>query len=296
MSTYGPVQLPAFFSSSADFRTWAQGVHNALQAIGLVQTADTGQINLATVALPGGVNTAAGYEIWRLNDSLQATAPFFFKIEYGTGPALDRAGFYLTIGGGSNGSGTLTAPTSARQGYGVAGSKSAGQTLPIYASGDGSRFAVCVGADPASNTFPMWLVCERTRDANGNYTADGLLACGLSQNSSFVAVPAGSAATNLPVRNLIVPLLPACGAGSGSVHQAGSNTAVGTLVYFLGSPFYGASLVDVARPDVGNVVGGQFTATVLGIPHTYLALLAAGMANYLGSVDATADYIGMLWE
>ncbi|MCB1713466.1 MAG: hypothetical protein KDH96_13660, partial [Candidatus Riesia sp.] len=69
-------------SSSTDalFRDWGSKLSAAIQAVGLVKTGDTGQINWSTVTVGTGIR---GYEIFRFNDSLQATTPVFIKIEYG---------------------------------------------------------------------------------------------------------------------------------------------------------------------------------------------------------------------
>lgn len=100
-------------SNNATFRAWGSALAAALAAVGLTQTADTGQINWTTVTRPGA-NTAAGYEIWRFNDTLQATAPIFIKIEYGTGNSTTSPGIWITVGTGSNGSGTITGQSSTR--------------------------------------------------------------------------------------------------------------------------------------------------------------------------------------
>lgn len=301
MSTYGPVQLPAYFSSSADFQAWVQGIHNALAAIGLTQTADTGQINPASVALPGAANTAAGYEIWRLNDALQATSPFFFKIEYGTGASAlgSTPSLWITVGASTNGAGTLGAPTAPRQQIAAIAGKSAGNTNPLYASGDGSRFALCVNADAFGNSYPMWIACERTRDASGSYTADGLLAVVGSSSTAtnwlYAVVPPLGSSVSGAWRNSVVPVLPVNGFASGSVHQLGANAGLGTLLYFLGVPFSGLSLTAVARNDVGGVWGGTFQAAVLGALHTYLTLLAF-VTNYASTGDQNSEYLCLLWE
>src|SRR5207245_2750765 len=108
VATSGPTQLPAYFSNSADFQAWVTGIHNLLSGAGLVQTADTGQIAPASVALPGAINTAAGYEIWKTNDVGQSYAAqqWFFKIEYGTGNPVNTPSLWFTIGSASNGAGT----------------------------------------------------------------------------------------------------------------------------------------------------------------------------------------------
>lgn len=98
-------------TTDAEFRTWGSELSTKLQAFsatpGLTKTADTGQINWATVTRPAA-NTDAGYEVYYLNDSLNATAPIYFKIYYGTNTNTTNPRIRIEIGTGSNGSGTLS--------------------------------------------------------------------------------------------------------------------------------------------------------------------------------------------
>jgi len=92
-----------------EFRQWGKMVSDALASLGLVKTADTGQINWASVARPTSTSQSMGYEIWRFNDALQSTSPIFFKLEYGGSPSSASApAMWVTPGQGSNGSGTIT--------------------------------------------------------------------------------------------------------------------------------------------------------------------------------------------
>lgn len=89
--------------STAHFRTWGLELSTKLAAGGLTKTSDTGQINWASVNRPG-TGVVAGYEIWRFADST-----IYFKLEYGTGSAgVNNPELLLTVGTGSNGSGTIT--------------------------------------------------------------------------------------------------------------------------------------------------------------------------------------------
>ena len=101
-------------TTDATFRAWGSELSARLAAIGLVQTADTGQINWGTATRPA-TNVAAGYEIWRFNDSLQGSAPIFLKVEYGTASGNSQSPMvWVTVGTGSNGSGTLTGQQTSR--------------------------------------------------------------------------------------------------------------------------------------------------------------------------------------
>ena len=104
---------PADHTTTAGFRVWGSEFHAQLVAVGLTLTSDTGQINWTTITIPA-INTSAGYEIWRFNDTLQATTPVFLKIEFGTAGVATQPAVWITVGNGSNGSGTLTGLTSSR--------------------------------------------------------------------------------------------------------------------------------------------------------------------------------------
>ena len=99
-------------TSDAGFRTWVAEIITQLLAVGLTQTADTGQINTASVTRPA-INTMAGYAIFRFNDTLHATNPIFLKLQFGTGGSTTTPAMQLQVGRGSNGSGTLTGLTTA---------------------------------------------------------------------------------------------------------------------------------------------------------------------------------------
>lgn len=98
------------FSTDAKFRTWGSAVKALLAASGLVQTTDTGQIDWTTVTKPVAIQTLAGYEIWRFNDSLQTTDPIFIRIEYRSGGTAsgNSPAMLVSAGTGSNGAGAIT--------------------------------------------------------------------------------------------------------------------------------------------------------------------------------------------
>ena len=103
-------------TSDAAFRTWIQEIITAFgTTLTLTQTADTGQINTATVTRPAVANTSAGFVIFRFNDTLQATSPIFIKLEFGTGTtATTSPNMWITVGTATNGAGTLTGTTTTR--------------------------------------------------------------------------------------------------------------------------------------------------------------------------------------
>lgn len=95
-------------TGDADFRAWVAAVIAQLVAVGLTQTADTGQIDTGTVTRPGTTNTQAGYVVFRFNDTAHATRPLFFRLGFGTGSAVTTPSIWFTLGTGSDGAGNIT--------------------------------------------------------------------------------------------------------------------------------------------------------------------------------------------
>lgn len=165
-------------ASTTTFRVWGLELSNALTAVGFIKSGDTGQINWATVTRPA-VNVSGGYEIRYLNDSLHGTAPIYMKIEYGTNTTgAAYPAMWVTIGTGSNGSGTITGTTIAREEI-VLGLYPLDSTVATKTS------FVCMvtgcvwiahKCKNRSTSFPVfsWMLC-RTWDSSGAATADGMV-------------------------------------------------------------------------------------------------------------------------
>lgn len=163
---------PANFTNSSDanFRTWGSYIAARFAAVGLIQTADTGQINWATVTAPVAITTYQGYEIWRFNDSLQSTAPVYFKIRYGSSTSsANNPGIEITFGTGSDGAGNLTGTLSTAC---TAGMTAAAGACTIFGSGDTNRFCMVAGVGIAA--VGLYFGFERTLDSSGVVTNEGV--------------------------------------------------------------------------------------------------------------------------
>lgn len=172
-------------ASNAEFRKWAQGIHDSLVAAGLVQTDDTGQVDLTTMTVPAH-NTAAGYEIWRFDDAAQATSPVFVKIEYGMANSSNtQASVWLSIAKGSNGSGALSGGTLFTRvplNQSQSSSASTSTEYPSYGSGDGSSVNVVL--------WPAWkgshsvggFCIERSRNTDGTPNDEAILVLAMGGN------------------------------------------------------------------------------------------------------------------
>lgn len=164
--------------SGTAIRAWAQKVHDALAAVGMVQTSDTGQINLSTVTAPAAAGTSAGYEIWRFNDALQATAPVFFKLEYGSGTAATNPQLWITVGKGTDGAGNITGVLFSRR-SGISGGSTNGNPVGTgtgYASsGAGCCLALLPFAEGFTGRNQPGFILERSRDSKGVATGEALV-------------------------------------------------------------------------------------------------------------------------
>lgn len=162
-------------STDAGFRAWGSELDTKMAAAGLVQTADTGQINWLTVTRPA-TNTSGGYTIWRL-----ANSSLYFKFEYGTDASATIPRMWITVGTGSNGSGTLTGQLSTRNIWtrGAAITSTA-TNYPTY---------ICVTADAISI---LWKYAGFQTGTNG-----GVLCIGRTTDSTGATDTTGYAVLRL---------------------------------------------------------------------------------------------------
>lgn len=164
-------------TTDAGFRAWGSGLDAGLTTAGLVQTADTGQINWVTATRPGVNFTFAGYTIWRL-----ANSSMYFKLQYGIANGNTLPLLQVQVGTGSNGSGTLTGQlstaTSVNTGNVAATSTAIAYTTYISVlSGTGTAEGLtCVVAMNGANTSstPVFaFFAHRSVDSSGNVTTSG---------------------------------------------------------------------------------------------------------------------------
>jgi hypothetical protein len=277
-------------TTDAEFRAWGSDIAQALLDVGLVKTADTGQINWTTVARPLSTSNPfnlGGYEIWRYPDS-----SIYMKWEFGTGTQANRPAIRVTVSNGSNGSGTLT------------GVVSAARTAYANTSGGASRLSwMCLKdgffgflgyRDPGGvpQAFAFFAVA-RTTDANGATTSlgatvywnkdpalDGQAAVqALNFSTSYVG------AVNLTGDYCAVP------------HRI-TSSLVGVdsqaFVHFTAMPrvYPVMPLCTVISTEVAT--GSTFDVALVGATsRTYLAL----DTRVYGAATGTTDYkLAMLWE
>lgn len=182
MTTYVSSNIPWGGTSSgapslATFISRWQAFVDALTNVGMVQTADTGQLVVANIASVTG-NTTYGYQVWRFNDSLQGTDPLFVKFVFYTPSTANYQGVYIYTGTGSDGSGNLTGQVSnqSRMGgsfYGVSTTITASQVYACHVDG---YFGYTFGPNNSSAPgygYPF-NTCSITRTRNVSGSFDGV--------------------------------------------------------------------------------------------------------------------------
>ena len=158
-------------NNSADFRAWGSTVSAQIGAM-LTRVTQTGDINWATVGTGSGSGSYTGSEVFRFNDSLQATHPIFIKFEYGNGGSSEAAGLRVTVGksadGAGNIGGVLLAATEVINHVG-----SSIEVSNCYISGGASWFALSLA--PLDAGLAGLFYIERSVNSGGAPTGDALL-------------------------------------------------------------------------------------------------------------------------
>lgn len=267
-------------ASDAEFRAWGSGLSAALAAVGLVKTADTGQINWGTVLKPAGASTFQGYEIWRFNDSLQATAPVFLKVEFGSSGSVGNPAVRVTVGKGSDGAGTITGIIHAALVIPTAAASATPVTWYV-SSGDGSGVAVVPALSyyAGATVSGHWWAVERSRDASGNATGTCVAQQYRPGGTAFSSVRCANYATAAALLRVGAPtpaVVPANTASDISLAVGGTAPLFPALFSDGAANYWQAKTVLVGmRQDVG-------TGTPFNVP---------GWGNYLplGVVGQGAD-------
>lgn len=281
-------------SDNATFRAWGSELSAKLAEAGLIKTADTGQIDWLTAARPV-INTAAGYEIWRFNDALQATAPIFLKLEYGTGTGAATPGLWLTVGTGSNGAGTLTGTTTGRAlatfstvpsvasfpSYLCVGSGFVGlshKAGAVTGSGFGffaiSRTFDGAGAPSGQGCIVLWGAAGDTAVALSQCLRFAATAVAYTASTLFSLVPAQVLASFSGTDYLVYPVF----------GISPSAWVVPTLATVISSEIPGGTLFSVA-------MGGGPARTLISVPSRPRSIVIG-----TGPGAFTTYHLAMLWE
>lgn len=279
--------------TDADFRSWGQNLSNAIQAVGLVKTADTGQVDWTTVTKPAGITTSAGYEIYKFNDSLAASSPIYFRVDYGTGSNANTVPrVWLTVGTGSNGAGVITGPQSSINILVSSGptANNSAQTWVCF-SADGAFTLVWAAKYNTGNGCLLMTVIDRARDDSGNPLGEGFLVTSQSPgatNPTQVAVQTGAAPTSLG------PGVPNCLVPNTSSSAVGSDIQL--FRHWLATPRLRPviGLLTYLDPEIG--AGSVISVAPFGVAHSYLTLGKVYCTANFHITTAANCVAAILWE
>lgn len=179
-------------STDAYFQGWGSAISAAFAAVGLVQTADTGQIDWGSVASPS--SGLAGYEIWRFDDAMQSVAPVYLKFQYGnSAKTYENGRIQLDVGTGSDGAGNLTGVIKTSVWAWIYGYNTGWWDSPnnknLYVCFTNGTLTLNWSVNKAANPGRGWCyVLERTKDASGVADSRGLMATGQQDGNTTVCV------------------------------------------------------------------------------------------------------------
>lgn len=291
---------PIEHSSDATFRAWGSDLSTRFALAGLVQTLDTGQINWLTVTRPGAI-TFAGYEIWRFNDTLQATSPVFIKVEYGTANNATVPALRITVSSGTNGAGTPTGlVTTARLAYTattlIANANITNFPSFLCATAGFAGLAFKIGAASLSSLTLIGFTVQRTVDNTGAPTATAvvLTTCGSSNDATTAGLVSIINYVSSTVNNS------SSGVDLGFMPSALTTSIVGTspqvFLHWISSPQM-VPMIGTAACVLSEItIGSERDITLVGTtPRHYIAI---GNSLRKTAYNSSATVLGslMLWE
>lgn len=273
--------------SDTTFRAWGKAVSDALEAVGFIKTADTGQINWATVTAPLA-SAYSGYEIRRMDDALQATVPVFAKIWYGaaTGQASPRMVIY--VGRASDGAGNLTGITANPVSL-ICGAASV-TAADCYVSCGAGYVSMAIWVNASTTVSPLTFYIARNRDADGAVNSKGVNIVGQYGNVfSQQWLPAEGSA--MPSTPMIGPFCAAPKVGLGTYGTTVGVFPVFSYMGFAGHPD-GIGLVYFGTDMAGG--GVPTTIELFGSDQVFVT----GGTSNATSANGNANVCGLLvrWE
>lgn len=265
-----------------EFRNFVAAYRAALSAAGFIRTSDTGQIDPATVVKPAA-SGIGGYEIWRFNDSAQATKPIFFKLEYAVGASVARLTLWITIGTGSDGVGNITGVRIARNSLGYGTTTATLQDVWV-AGGEGYLTSGVYVGPTTGSTAIGWFI-ERTRLPSGlvDVSSDGagIVYATIASGTFWNAISYDGVWSELSIDDWP------------TINSGGAFQYRGTTYAYPYYPIIGTmrapsrAVVCSASADIG--ITAPFTVSLYGVPHTFRGVVGSN-TNYGRGPNATPGF------
>ncbi|ENX57653.1 MULTISPECIES: hypothetical protein [Acinetobacter] len=180
-------------SSAQDIKDWVKLTHDAMIAVGCIQTSDTGQLDISSIAEPtAGTNYVLGYRVYEINDSLSSTYPIYIKIVFAPRRMSNSSGEqaspggYIQVGFSTDGAGNIVGPILCDN-YTFNSYTSASLTVAYFSNclsaackSNGYLFlAIGLGGtflnngSGSANSTSFFLYLKRTVDSNGAPDGNG---------------------------------------------------------------------------------------------------------------------------
>lgn len=272
------------------------GISAMLDAIGMAKTADTGQMVVSSLTVPS-VSTYPVYEIRSWTDSV---GTLYMKWEYGVGNNTTRPYHRITIGTGSNGSGTITGAIFTQHVFGGSSTGAAAYgATPQFACLSSGAFAIVLNGSGTCGQF--FFMYDRQRNSAGTAVAGG--------HYTISNVHGGAVTARTRVDSPVVDRTCATGMHlfnpnySPTVSMSGLGLEASTqdLMPLFGSyPDPAVQLCGISYWQGEATYLQPITATVCGASHTFLGLMlgAATLPVAYGSAGSANTYAGlaMIWE
>jgi hypothetical protein len=261
---------------------------------GLVQTADTGQVDPTTATLPAA-NVVIGYWVLRFADS-----SIYFRLDMKTNTTVGGIiVFTLTVGTGSDGAGNITGQSmpATQITTGGQGLSSTTTSYPTYICRTADFFGICwkVGA-PVTMPSGLAFAIEKTCDSSGTATTTGYCVSYQTANAN---------ATTLQVKVAVRTAAPAQTFTASSSFCAvpggvtSSTTAAGNKQAYLHAfPIPDVVLSNYLCTYVASEAALSTTSSFVLVgatAHTYIALANSMSNGNSNSASATWGTM-MLWE
>lgn len=284
------------------FRNWGSELSSRFAAVGMIQTADTGQINWTTAVRPASTLASAGYEIWKLS-----SGNLFFKFEYGNSTNTVIPIIFFTVGTGSNGSGTLTGPLATRSGFGAinSGVSSTTTNFQSYLCATPNYLGLSwkIGSTGSAGMPRTAFVAAQTVDSTGSSSSSGFYVGGSESGSVWssqcLSIASGVVGAQIAANNHPSFFIPnnAVSGPPNSNDGAGNNQAFLWWHNILGvTPL--TPLLHVAAILASDLtLGSTASITLVGsTPHSYINAGSNLFLDSRGSVAAANLALLMLFE
>lgn len=254
----------------------------ALTTLGLTKTTDTGQVDWTTLQAVPAASTWTLYEIRQFTDALQATSPFYMRIEYGQ--IASQWAMRITVGTSTDGAGNLTGALSSQF---IISSNINVATGTCYMSSDGSRLQMTMWPNLAGTNQGTCISISRSVDSTGVYTGDGVNIVGFGSGKFQQWMPRGSLGTRFPATAAVNFM---CGAPATLTGNAGTDIGVFPVYPMKGyADYFDMGAMVVAPVDVA--VGTVFTVLLYGATHTYI--VGGNNATNHPSANGNTNFSGL---